>query len=82
MNKFKKYLPWLIAGGAIAIAVGTRRFYASKLLLEIPTFSINGGELQAVLPSIERPLQYVMKNGDTFIVYALDAAETAVKAAA
>lgn len=78
MRKFKKYVPWMIAGGAIAFAVATKRFYASKVLLEIPTFRINGGDLQVLLPSIDRPLTYTLSTGETLAVYAMDTVKSAI----
>ena len=81
MKKFKKLLPWIVAGGAIVFAVATKRFYDSKILLEIPTFRINGGELQAILPSVDRPLMYTLKGGETLAVHAVETAKAAVTAA-
>lgn len=78
MRKFKKYFPWLVAGGAIGIAIATRQYYAGKVLLEIPTFRINGGALQTVLPSADNPLVYTLANGENLAVHLINIAEKAV----
>lgn len=75
MKKFMKYTPWLIAGGAIAIAVATRQYYGSKLLLELPKIVMNGKHTW-VLPGTE-PFIYVLKDGSKLAVTAVEAVEAA-----
>lgn len=77
MKKFKRLLPWFVAGGAIALAVGTHRFYASKILLEIPTFNLNG-QLKMILPSMDAPMIYELKTGEQLALYAVKTVEAAV----
>lgn len=77
MKKFKRYAPWLIAVGAIAVAVGTRRFYASKVLLEIPTFKFNG-EIRTLLPTLGNPMIYKLKDGQQLALYTVEVATEAL----
>lgn len=77
MKKFKKLLPWIVAGGAIALAVSTHRFYANKILLEIPTFKLNG-QMKMLLPSMDAPMIYELKTGEQLALYAVKSVEAAV----
>lgn len=77
MKNFKRYAPWLIAAGAIIVAVGTRRFYAGKLLLELPMIKI-GGEMKALLPSMDAPMIFRLKDGQELALYTVQAAEAAL----
>ena len=76
MKKFKKYAPWIIAAGAIAIAIGTHRFYASKSFLELPVIKLNG-KLTTLVPTADNPFTYVLPNGEKLAVHALEVIEAA-----
>lgn len=71
MKKVFKYTPWLIAGGAIAIAVVTRQHYASKTLLELPTMIFHGQRMLYV-PPVSDPLVYTLKNGAKVAVHIVE----------
>lgn len=77
MEKFKKYAPWVIAGGAIAIAIGTRRFYATKLLLELPSYQFQGAT-HFVLPTLGTPMIFKLKDGRQLALYTVEAAAEAL----
>ena len=74
MKKFKKYAPWLIAGGAIAVAVGVHQFYANRVFLELPVFKLNG-ELKFLFPAVDKPFIYKLPSGQQLALYAVEAAE-------
>ena len=76
MKKFKKYAPWIIAAGAIAIAIGTHRFYAGKSFLELPVIKHNG-KLTTLVPTADNPFIYIMPNGEKLAVHALEVIEAA-----
>jgi hypothetical protein len=77
MKNFKKYAPWIIAVGAIAVAVGTRRFYMTKTLLELPTYKF-AGEIHTLLPSVGTPMIYKLKDGQQLALYTVEAAAEAL----
>jgi hypothetical protein len=79
MKKLKRYAPWLIAGGAIVFAVATHRFYAGKLLLELPSYQFNG-MTHFVLPTVDKPITFVLKNGEKLALFAVEATEAAITA--
>lgn len=77
MKKFKKYAPWIIATGAIAIAIGTHRFYASKSFLELPVIKLNG-KLTTLIPTIDNPFTYILPDGEKLAIHAIEMVESAV----
>lgn len=75
MKKIKNYMPWLIAGGAIVFAVGVHRFYASKILLELPVYTFMNGKTKIMLPTATKPFFYNLKSGEKVALYAVEAVE-------
>lgn len=74
MKKFKKYAPWIIAAGAIVVAVGVHRFYISKSVLELPMMKLNG-KMITLVPTVENPFMYNLPNGEKLALYGVKAAE-------